>query len=97
LLTRRPTLFQHSLDHSPGDFGAKPRHCRPIGERKDIGRLERLIDGVDEGLADGHTRQQAVDPGANVHRLERQMAPLRQERAEASVFAGRGRGTIAAD
>ena len=77
-LAGRGALLQLALDDPAGDLELEARHGGAVGQREDVGRLQRLVEHVDERLADRHLGEQAVDAGVDVERLQRQAAARRR-------------------
>ena len=56
ITARLPALLEHPLDHAPGHLHAEVGHRGAVGKREDVRRLERLVRGIHERLADRHLR-----------------------------------------
>jgi hypothetical protein len=92
MFARLAALLEDALDLSSGDRHPELRHRRPVGQGEDVGRLDRLIEGIHERLAHHHARQQPVDPAADVHGLEGEVALLGPQGPEpALIIFDRGR------
>ena len=85
-------LLQHAFDDAA--VGLHPHlgdRCA-VGEGEDVGGLQRHVERVDELLRQLGAGDQPGDGGSDVEPVERQVAALGAQRAEAGVFNGGGRG-----
>ena len=82
-------LLQDALDDAAGDLHAKTGHGRTVRQWEDVGGLERLVESVHEDLPNRHARQQPVDAGSDLQRLERQLPAIGLYGAEPGVVGVR--------
>jgi hypothetical protein len=71
-----PALGQHSLDHPAIGLHAQGCHRAPVRQREHVGRLERHVEGVSEVLGDLDAGDHRGDLGPDVHRAQREVAPV---------------------
>ncbi len=87
-LPGRAALLEVALDDPPGHLQPEARDRRPVRQREDVGRFERLVVAVDERLRDLGPGEQAVDAGLHVQGPQRQAAARRPQGAEAFLGVG---------
>ena len=88
LLARLVAFLQFALDDPPGHLELKRGHGGPVGQGEDVRCLQRLVVGVDEGLAHFHAGDQAVEASLDLQRGQRQTALCCGESAEAGIRGG---------
>jgi len=82
ITARFTTLFDDSFDNTFADIHTKPMHGAAIRQRKDVGRLDRLIEVVHKSLLERRPRKKPAYRGVHVQRLQGQIAAAGRERAE---------------